>query len=209
LCGGGNVAADRKDRRKRKRGCMRLFVAVNFPARLREKIARLCRPLQEAGVPGRWTEPDQVHLTFKFIGEVPAPEVASISAVLEEVAGRFRPFEIKFGAIGAFPSPRLPRVVWLGVEPTPELRFIKDDLERRLAELGVAREERPYQPHVTLGRAPRDAEAGEFRRLEEAARSLRVSDAYRVTHLDLMKSQLGAEGAVHTRLVAARLGSRG
>ena len=188
---------------------MRLFVAVNFPARLREKIARLCRPLQEAGVPGRWTEPDQVHLTFKFIGEVPAPEVASISAVLEEVAGRFRPFEIKFGAIGAFPSPRLPRVVWLGVEPTPELRFIKDDLERRLAELGVAREERPYQPHVTLGRAPRDAEAGEFRRLEEAARSLRVSDAYRVTHLDLMKSRLGAEGAVYTRLVAARLGSRG
>jgi 2'-5' RNA ligase len=187
---------------------MRLFVAVNFPARLRQKIARLSRPMQEAGVPGRWTDEDHVHLTLKFIGEVPASEVDPISDALEEVAGKFRPFEMTFGRIGAFPSPRRPRVVWLGVEPTPELRFIKDDLERRLAELGIEREQRPYQPHVTLGRAPRDAEAGEFRRLEEVARSLKVSDAYRVTHLDLMKSQLTPGGAVHTRLVMARLGTR-
>jgi len=187
---------------------MRIFVAVNFPARLRQKIARLSRPLQEAGVPGQWTEADQVHLTLKFIGEVPAAEVDEISEALEDVAGRFRPFDMKFGPIGAFPSPRRPRVVWLGVEPTPELRFVKDDLERRLSELGIPREERPYQPHVTLGRAPRGAEAGEFRRLEDVARSLRVPDVYRVTHLDLMKSQLGAGGAVHTRLVAARMGSR-
>jgi len=187
---------------------MRLFVAVNFPARLRQKIARLCRPLQEAGVPGRWIEADQAHLTLKFIGEVPAVEVEPISLVLQEVAARFRPFELKFGPIGAFPSPRRPRVVWLGVEQTPELRFVKDDLERRLAELGIAREERPYQPHVTLGRSPAEAEAGEFRRLEEIARSLQVSDVYRVTHLDLMKSQLGPTGAVHTRLLAARMGHR-
>lgn len=187
---------------------MRLFVAVNFPARLRQKIARLCRPLQEAGVPGRWTEADQVHLTLKFLGEVPAADVDPIVETLQEVAGSFRPFEMKFGPIGAFPSPRRPRVVWLGVEQTPELRFIKDDLERRLAELGIDREQRPYQPHVTLGRAPREAEAGEFRRLEEVARTLRVGDIYRVTHLDLMKSKLGAGGAEHTRLVAARLGPR-
>ncbi|MCL7971218.1 MAG: RNA 2',3'-cyclic phosphodiesterase [marine benthic group bacterium] len=187
---------------------MRLFVAVNFPARLRQKIARLCRPLEDAGVPGRWTEADQVHLTLKFIGEVPATDVEPISEALQQVAGSFRPFEMRFGPIGAFPSPRRPRVVWLGVEQTPELRFIKDDLERRLAELGIAREARPYQPHVTLGRAPREAEAGEFRRLEEVARSLRVGDAYKVTHLDLMKSKLGAEGPVHTRLVLARLGAR-
>ena len=187
---------------------MRLFVAVNFPARLRQKIARLCRPLREAGVPGRWTEPDQVHLTLKFIGEVPAAEVEPIAEALQEVAGSFRPFEMKFGPIGAFPSPRRPRVVWLGVEQTPELRFIKDDLERRLAELGIEREQRPYQPHVTLGRAPRDAEAGEFRRLEEVARTLRIADVYRVTHLDLMSSKLGAGGAGHTRLVAAWLGPR-
>lgn len=197
------------DRRNWKRGCMRVFVAVNFPARLRQKIARLCRPMQEAGVPGRWNEADQIHLTLKFIGEIPATEVDSVAAALEEVAGSFRPFDMGFGAIGAFPSPRRPRVIWLGVEQTPELRFVKDDLERRLADLGIAREERPYQPHVTLGRAPRDAEAGEFRRLEEVARSLRIPDVYRVTHLDLMKSQLGTGGAVHTRLVAANMGSRG
>jgi len=187
---------------------MRLFVAVNFPARLRQKIARLCRPLDEAGIPGRWVEPDQVHLTLKFVGETPGAEVEGLGDALEEVAGKFRPFVLRFGPIGAFPSPRRPRVVWLGVESSPELRFIKDDLERRLAELGIEREQRPYQPHITLGRAPRDAEAGEFRRLEEVARNLRVKDEYRVTHLDLMRSRLERSGAVHTQLRLARLGSR-
>jgi len=143
---------------------MRLFVAVNYPARLRQKIARLCRPLEDAGIPGRWTEPDEVHLTLKFFGEVANSEVDAISSVLVEVAGRFRPFDMRFGPIGAFPSPRRPRVVWLGVE---------------------------------------------FRRLEEIARSLKITDEYRVTHLDLMQSKLGPAGAVHTRLVAARLGKRG
>lgn len=188
---------------------MRLFVAVNFPARLRQKIARLSRPMQEAGIPGRWAGPEQIHLTLKFIGEVPAEEVAGITDALVQVAASFRPFELAFGPIGAFPSPRRPRVVWLGVEPTPALRFVKDDVERRLSELGVARESRPYQPHITLGRAPREAEAGEFRRFEEVTRSLRVPDVYRVTHLDLMKSRLGPDGAEHTRLSAANLGRRG
>jgi 2'-5' RNA ligase len=185
---------------------MRLFVAVNFPSRLRHRIARQCRPLREAGIPARWVEPDQVHLTLKFIGEIPAGRVDVLGEALIQMAGRFRPFNLRFGPIGAFPSPRRPRVVWLGVEPTPELRFIKDDLERGLAEVGVPREQRPYQPHITLGRAPRDAEAGEFRRLEEVARTLRVSEEYRVTHLDLMQSRLEPSGAVHTVLRVARLG---
>jgi 2'-5' RNA ligase len=185
---------------------MRLFVAVNFPSRLRHRIARQCRPLREAGIPARWVEPDQVHLTLKFIGEIPAGRVDVLGEALIQMAGRFRPFNLRFGPIGAFPSPRRPRVVWLGVEPTPELRFIKDDLERGLAEVGVPREQRPYQPHITLGRAPRDAEAGEFRRLEEVARTLRVSEEYRVTHLDLMQSRLEPSGVVHTVLRVARLG---
>jgi 2'-5' RNA ligase len=187
---------------------MRLFVAVNFPARLRQKIARLSRPMQEAGIPGRWAGADQIHLTLKFIGEVSAADVPAITGALAQVAGSFRPFDLAFGPIGAFPSPRRPRVVWLGVEPTPELRFVKDDLERSLSELGVARESRPSQPHITLGRAPRDAEAGEFRRFEEVTRALSLSDVYRVTHLDLMKSQLRADGAEHTRLAAVNLGRR-
>jgi 2'-5' RNA ligase len=150
--------------------------------------------------------PDQVHLTLKFIGEVSSSRVDEIGTALAAVGAAFRPFIMRFGPIGAFPSPRRPRVVWLGVELSPELRFVKDDLERALADLGVPREERPYQPHITLGRAPRGAEAGEFRAFEEAIRGLRVAAEYRVTHLDLMQSQLASDGAIHTRLVTAWLG---
>ncbi len=185
---------------------MRLFVAVNFPARLRQRIARLAGPLDKAGIPCRWVAPEQVHLTLKFIGDVPSARVDELGHALTSVATAFRPFTLRFGRIGAFPSPRLPRVIWLAVELTPELRFLKDDLERALLERGVEREQRPFQPHITLGRTARDAEAGEFRSLEDAARNLGISAEYRVTHLDLMRSRLDPGGAVHTRVVTAWLG---
>jgi 2'-5' RNA ligase len=151
--------------------------------------------------------PDQVHLTLKFIGAVPSSQLDEIRTVLTQVAGGFRRFTVRFDRIGAFPSPRRPRVIWLGVEPSPEMRFLKDDLERALAELGIPREARPYQPHITLGRAASGAEAGDFRALEEAARGLGVTATYDVTHLDLMRSRLEPDGAVHTRILAARLGT--
>ncbi len=183
-----------------------MFVAVNFPARLRQRIARLTDTLDNARIPCRWVGAGQVHLTLKFIGEVPSPRVEELETVLGDVASRLRPFVLRFGPIGAFPSPRRPHVIWLGVELSPELRFLKDDLERALAELGIEREQRPYQPHITLGRAPRDAEAGEFRAFEEAARDLSIDAEYKVTHLDLMRSRLDPSGAVYTRLMAAWLG---
>lgn len=185
---------------------MRLFVAVNFPTRLRQRIARLGGALERAEIPCRWVSQEQVHLTLKFIGEVPSARADEIGDALRRVAAGFRPFAVRFGPIGAFPSPRRPRVIWLAVEPTPELRFLKDDLERRLADLGVEREERPFQPHITLGRARRDATVGDFRGLEAAARGLEVGTEYEVKRLHLMESRLGRAGAPHTRLVEAPLG---
>ena len=188
---------------------MRLFVAVNFPPELRRVIERECAPLREASMPVRWVKREQIHLTVKFIGEVSSSGVEGFCSVLDQVAARSRPFDLRFGNVGAFPSPRRPRVLWLGVDPCPELLSLKDGLERGLAEVGVPPEERRYHPHVTLGRALRSAGAGDFDRFETVARTLGLAEEYRVTHLALMESRLRPSGAVHCRLRAAPLGPDG
>lgn len=187
---------------------MRLFIAVNFPLRLRDRILRMTRSLRASDLPMRWVGRDGLHLTLKFLGEVRSATVDALEETLAGVAVSFRPFPLRFERIGAFPSLRHPRVIWLGAEPTPEIRFLKQDLERAFGEFGIRPEQRPYQPHVTLGRALRSGEAGTFRALEGMARESFLPLEYRVTHIDLMRSRLSPAGATYTLLKAARLGAR-
>lgn len=185
---------------------MRLFVAINFPKRLRERMHRLARPLREAELPVRWEGPEKLHLTLKFIGEIRGEQVEGFEEAVARTASGFRPFEVRFEGIGAFPSPRHPRVIWLGVVPSPELRFLRHDVEQALAELGVSRERRPFQPHVTLGRATAGEMPGAFQSFEQLVQDRSLEAGYRVTHIDLMRSRLAPDGATHTLLRAATLG---
>jgi 2'-5' RNA ligase len=147
-----------------------------------------------------------VHLTLKFLGEREPDEVARLAAVLDDAAADASPFGLRFEDVGAFPSPRRPRVIWVGVEPVPELRLLHDGLERRFAALGVPKEDRPFRPHVTLGRVSRDAGPGEFRDFERAARALKTPKEHAASTVDLMRSVLRAEGPTYSKLHGARLG---
>lgn len=176
---------------------MRLFVAINLPDQLRRDIHEAVSPLREDGLPARWTEPESYHVTMKFIGEVRPDERDAMEEVLRRSVSGYRPVDVGLEEVGAFPSLRRPRVIWLGVTPTPQLRALKHDLEHAYARLGVDRETRAFRPHVTLGRALDDAEAGDFRDLESLAREIEVDADFVATHLDLMRSRLRSDGAVH------------
>jgi 2'-5' RNA ligase len=188
---------------------MRLFIAVNFPASLRRSIAGIGRRLERDRVPARWVKEPAVHLTLKFLGATPPERLPSLERVLDEVAAAAEPFTLRFEEVGAFPSPRRPRVIWIGVEAGPRLRLLQDALERRLAPLGVEREHRPFRPHVTLGRADPDAAPGEYRGLEAAIREIRLDRAYEVRRIDLMESMLRADGPEYRKRHTARLGAGG
>ncbi len=185
---------------------MRLFVAVNFPVKLRRRIASATKPLRAIAMPTRWVETDKLHLTLKFIGEVRDEVADELAEQLAEAAGLFRPFELRFSQIGAFPSLRGPRVLWLGVELTPDLRFVKHDLEHVFSEIGIARETRAFHPHVTLGRVEAGGKAGAFRDLERLARQINFQDRYRVSHIDLMRSRLRPGGPEYVAYKIAPLG---
>lgn len=182
---------------------VRLFVAINPPARVRERIAADTDALR--GVEDiRWVAPDRVHLTLKFIGEADAESERAIAAAIALVAERHAPFEARLTAVGAFPSLRRPRVVWVGLEASPELAALQKDVEDELAVLGIDREERSFRPHLTLGRARRGRPV-DGRKLDSLARRTEVSDAWRVETLDLMRSRLLPTGAVYDLRASARL----
>lgn len=187
---------------------MRLFVAINFTSKDRHRMVRAARKMREAGLPVRWVEPDQIHLTLKFLGEVRPERVAAVEAAVARVASKTRPFTMHMGGSGAFPTTRRPKVIWLGAEASPELRCLKHDLEWELAPLGFEREVRAFHPHVTLGRARVDARAGDFRGFEELVAAMDFGAEITVRSVDLMKSALSTRGARYEKLLSARLGQR-
>jgi RNA 2',3'-cyclic 3'-phosphodiesterase len=185
---------------------MRLFVAINFTAKDRQRMSRAVRRMREAELPVRWVDPDQIHMTLKFLGEVRPERVPDVVAATARVAEKTQPFPLTLGGGGAFPTTRRPRVIWVAAHASPELRCLKHDLEWELAPLGFEREVRAFHPHVTLGRARPDARAGDFRGFEDMVAAMDFRAEIQVRNVDLMKSTLSARGSRYEKILSARLG---
>ena len=184
---------------------MRLFVGINIPKKQRTRIHRAIRGLRESALPVKWIEPDNFHVTLKFLGEVRRERVDVIGAALEKAAGSTTSFVTNFGGFGAFPTIRRPRVIWLGVDATPEFRCMKQDLEWALGDAGFDAETRAFHPHVTLGRADATGGAGVFRGLDQQLADLEVRGEIKVRTIDLMRSDLSPEGPRYSIVSSARL----
>jgi 2'-5' RNA ligase len=186
---------------------MRLFIALNLPRKERDRIFRGVKMLREATYPFRWVEPDHYHLTLKFLGEVHPERVNPIRQLVEKVAAGTRVFDVVMKGVGAFPTLRRPRVLWLGAEPSPALRCLKHDVEWALAACGFERETRAFHPHLTLARCPEDGMAGVFRGLDESVTKIDYTGSFSVKTVDLMTSKLSREGPQYSVLQSSSLGS--
>lgn len=173
---------------------MRLFIAINIPKKERERIHRAARSLREGNYPFRWVKPDLFHLTLKFLGEVTPRQVSVIGETMAGVANATGGFQMEIGGFGAFPTIRRPRVLWLGADPSPALRCLKQDMEWALSDHGFDRETRAFHPHFTLGRAISDDGAGAFRGLDALCADLTYTSEVKVWKVDLMESHLSASG---------------
>lgn len=175
---------------------MRVFAAIFPPSEVREALLRAARDLPSRGNV-RWSRPENVHLTLKFLGEVPEAELDGVRDVLTEVCARYEPFVAETTGFGAFPATKKARVVWAGIgEGGERLQSLAEDLESSLEGVGFERENRAYRPHVTLGRA-----RGRPARLElpeVAAQGLKFT----VREVELVRSVLGKTGAEYATLAA-------
>lgn len=184
---------------------MRLFVAITLPPDLRERLWEAAEPLRAAGYPVRWVALDGMHLTLKFLGEVKADREPRVVAAIGAAVQGAKRFTLPVGGFGAFPSLFRPRVLWAACEPVPALELLQHRVEQELERLGFPLEGRPFHPHLTLGRAQRDARPAAFRDLEDRMNAMAFSGEAVVDSVDLMESHLSRDGARYTRRHAARL----
>ena len=184
---------------------MRMFVALSIPSKEKKKIHRAAGPLREGDLPVRWVEPENYHITLKFLGDVQIDRVDPLSKALEDIAGSNVAFEAQVRGFGAFPTIRRPNVLWLGVTPSAALRCLKHDLERGLVECGFEQEPRGFHPHLTLGRVGRNGGAGVFRGLDDLVAKLDYAGSFRVAKVHLMQSRRSSSGPRYRVVSSSKL----
>ena len=135
-------------------GIFRTFVAIEPPAGLREALAGVPATASlPAAASVRWTRPENLHLTLRFLGDTPEEQLAPLSRALDGIAAGAPSFELELGGAGAYPEVRAARVLWVGlVDADRKLRRLRNEVEAAVRGLGWKREGRPFQPHLTLAR---------------------------------------------------------
>ena len=184
---------------------MRLFVAINMPAAERERLsAELQRVTERHPMPVRWLAADTLHITLKFLGEVKEPNVPSIKAALA-VARAIPRFDLNIGGFGAFPSKSRPNIFWVGVEPVAELNELHRRVDVAYEELGFASEDRAYHPHITVGRAQKDAQIRDRGLMDRITGEFEYKAVLQVQSIELMRSHTGRGGARYEVLEGVEL----
>jgi 2'-5' RNA ligase len=182
---------------------VRLFVALDIPETVRDSLSTLSRQLQKVYPGARWVHLDRAHLTIKFIGETPVDRAERIRSLLDTMPAT-GPIELCFAGLGYFPNARRPRVLWAGIESSEELRALAASVEARLEPLDIPREEREFQPHITLARFDNPKGIEPLRAAVEALGRPEFGRT-RAEEFYLYQSVLKRGGAEYTRLASFRL----
>jgi 2'-5' RNA ligase len=188
---------------------IRTFVAVEITAAVRARAAELIQALRASPAEVKWVEPENLHLTLKFLDEVPVGEISRVCEAVAAGANRLRPFELEVHGAGAFPNAGRPRTIWLGSrEGSEPMVALHREVEGALGKLGFRKEHRRFQPHLTIGRVrrggPAVAELGNlvWRHAEFAAGRLTVQEVV------VFSSQLDRAGPIYEALGRAPLGGK-
>jgi 2'-5' RNA ligase len=188
----------------------RAFVAVLIDEAVRASVDAEIERLRPCSRAVAWVPAANLHVTMKFLGEQTDARLADATAALADAAAAARPFALAFHGLGAFPGLERPRILWIGMSGgAVEARAVQACLEAALAGRGFPRDDRPWHPHLTIGRV---FDERRWRREAPALRpaiadaSRRAFGAVAVTHVSLMRSDLSPRGARYRELARAALG---
>lgn len=187
---------------------VRCFVAVELPEGIQARIDAALAGLRQETRAIRWVAVPNLHLTLKFLGEVEPGSIPAVTEALQGPSSSVAPFRWELSSAGLFPPGRRPRVFWLGAgEGAEPIRKLAGAVEAALKPLGFRKEERPFQPHITVGRVRDGGRVEEpfLRRWAEFGRE--GFGAAPVDDFVLMQSELRPEGSLYTPI--ARVALRG
>ncbi len=189
---------------------IRAFIAIELPDAVLAEVgnveARLKPQMPDDTI--RWVKADSIHLTLKFLGQVPSDQLSLIMSSLRTAVAAHAPFTLEVKGAGCFPSIHRPRVVWVGVqEDDHRLHVLQRAVENAIAPLGYPTEIRDFTPHLTLGRLARDVRQSDQKKIGEVVQAARVGSLgkWEVKQVALIKSDLKPSGAEYSILAQAPL----
>jgi 2'-5' RNA ligase len=187
---------------------MRLFVAIDLPAGVRDRAEEIQRTLRPAARGLKWVSAHNFHLTVKFLGEVEPDHLAAVQHELTGCARASEPFSLELEGLGAFPNLRRPRVVWLGVQgQVDSLQQLVKRVDKSLRPLGFEPEKGRFTAHLTLARARQPVPAPELEKALLAGSTVQAG-TFSVGELRLMRSSLGGPEPIYEVVSCHALGLR-
>jgi len=201
-------------RKESRQGNIRIFIAVTLPDHVACWLSEIQEELKACGLPVQWTRTGNIHLTLKFLGEIPAQDIAGVCQAVGASAGNVGSLEIFAKGIGVFPGVKRPRVLWTGISGrTDLLGDLHQNMDAALHALGFPKDERAFTGHLTIGRFKTDrrphgrgAESIPellieiIKKYQSIASSPFLADAIHV-----FKSDLTPKGPIYTNLSTVRL----
>jgi 2'-5' RNA ligase len=188
---------------------IRSFIAIELPPVVKQELITLEGVLKKRGPPVvRWVDPQGIHLTLKFLGDVASDRIDEINMAIDEATQGLNPFRLELQEVGAFPNLNRVQVVWVGAKgELDKLMYLQKQIESNTEQLGFPREERAFTPHLTLGRVRNYTSPDDRKKLGQilAQTPFASSQIIMVDSVNLIKSQLTNSGAVYTRLYASLL----
>jgi RNA 2',3'-cyclic 3'-phosphodiesterase len=178
---------------------MRTFIAIPLPNECQVLLDQMQQGLRASKAEVRWVAIPSIHLTLKFLGEVDPDVIPKLNALLNEDAKSERRFKLRLHGLGCFPNAGNPRVIWCGIDgETDNLLRVQHIVESSCAKLGFAPENRPFRPHLTLGRVQGR------RNLQPLIEQIKVGTdlacGFQADHFHIYESSLRPQGAVYTVL---------
>jgi 2'-5' RNA ligase len=186
---------------------IRTFVAAEPTDEIRSKAEKLVRQLAGHDDGIRWVQPENIHLTLKFLGDVEDREIYSVCSAVKQATSNCQAFELSCRGVGAFPSLHHPRTIWLGVQDAEaRLAALYSEVQDSLCNLGFAAESRRFHGHLTLGRVQANRLGQDKLREVIEANSDTVFGPLAVDELIVYASELSRDGPNYTVLGRCPLG---
>ncbi len=186
---------------------IRAFIAIDLPPEIQASLQQVVLRLKKnipSGV--RWVQANHIHITLKFLGETPLSVIKRIILILPKISSKFHTFPISVGGLGAFPNPKRPRVIWIGINAPHMLMDIQKMVDIETVNLGCPGENRAFSPHLTLGRVQRYASQPELMDISNTLSSNRIGElgSFNAQGITLFQSILKSTGPEYVKQTKAR-----
>jgi 2'-5' RNA ligase len=183
---------------------MRTFIALPLPEEIKNFLANIQDELKPLNLDAKWVEPQNIHLTLKFLGEIKEEKLPLIKKIMDDLCKDTENFKISLSYLGTFPPKGIPRVIWVGIEEgEKQTKDLAQKLEEKLKGIGIPKEKRPFSSHITLARLRSSKNTKSL--IEKLNKQEKFNKIFFAQKINLYKSTLTPQGPIYEEIYTSNL----